>query len=302
MYLEHFNLKELPFGLTPNTDFFCTLPGHEEALNVLLVSLRNNEGFIKIVGEVGTGKTLLCRKLLSELEDEFVTAYIPNPDLSPDELRRVFARELGVDFYAVTDSHVLLEQINYRLLELHKEDKRVVLIIDEAQVLSQASFEALRLLTNLETENSKLLQVVLFGQPELDAKLKKPQLRQLQQRITFSYLLQPISRQQLDAYLTHRLAMAGHTKAAIFNKRACDLIFKASQGVPRVINILCHKALIVAYGRGKYEVGPSEVVNAIRDTEGAEIFPAFNKRLLLISGAAIAMLAFAFKYYNLSRA
>jgi len=266
MYLDHFKLIELPFTLTPNVDFFCQLKGHQEALNILLFSLRSGEGFIKIIGEVGSGKTLLCRKLLQMLDNDIMTAYIPNPDLTPYELRKALARELSVDSVNLSDQHELLTLINNKLLELHRAGKRVVLLIDEAQALSLSSLEAVRLLTNLETEKTKLLQVVLFGQPELDDRLKQPNLRQLQQRITFSYYLPFLTREDLDVYLFHRLAAAGTTLGALFTKQSKDLLFRASRGVPRLINIFCHKALLVAYGKGVMQITPEIMQNAIHDT------------------------------------
>lgn len=266
MYLEHFQLDQLPFTLTPNTDFFCELPGHKEALNVLLVSIRSGEGFIKIIGEVGTGKTLLCRKVLDVLEPDVVTAYIPNPDLSANGLRKALAKELGLEFSPSIEPHSLLELINQRLLHLHHEGKQVVLFIDEAQALSDQCLEAVRLLTNLETATSKLLQVVLFAQPELDERLKKRSFRQLRQRICFSYRLSPISDDDLHAYLNYRLTKAGHSIAPLFTTRARKLLYKASKGLPRIINTLCHKALMVAYGRGDRQVGHKAMQWAIKDT------------------------------------
>lgn len=270
MYLEHFKLKELPFSLTPNVEFFCHLRGHQEALNTLLFSLNSGEGFIKIVGEVGSGKTLLCRKLLNSLGDEFITAYIPNPDLNPTELRRALLRELNVDPAALQDQPELLAAINQRLLQLHAEGKQVVLLIDEAQALPSDTLEALRLLTNLETEKNKLMQIVLFGQPELDDRLNQNSLRQFKQRICFSYYLPKMTREELDTYLFHRLAVAGQTYNALFSKRARKILFKASQGVPRLINILCHKSLLVTYGKGESQVDHKAVTIAVRDTEAVE--------------------------------
>lgn len=267
MYLEYFSFKELPFALTPNVGFFCQLRGPQEALNVLLFSLRSNEGFIKIIGEVGSGKTLLCRKLLDSLDESYVTAYIPNPDLNPMELRKALARELGIEFTASHDQHELLTLLNTKLLELHLAGKRTVLIIDEAQALPLESLEAVRLLTNLETQKNKLLQVVLFGQPELDQHLNKPTLRQLKQRITFSYYLPLLSREDMDTYLFHRLAIAGYTSSALFAKRTRKILYQASKGVPRIVNILCHKALLLAYGSGEAKVTPKMMQLAIRDSD-----------------------------------
>ena len=267
MYLEHFKLNKAPFTLTPNTYFFCELPTHQEALTVLLLSLGQGEGFIKIVGEVGTGKTLLCRILLNSLTEEYVTAYIPNPDQTPNSLRFAVACELGIDVKKSWTQHQILEAINLRLLELHRDGKKIVLVIDEAQALSKGCLEAVRLLTNLETEEHKLLQVVLFGQPELDANLNQHDLRQLKQRITFSYNLQPLARKEQDKYLNHRLARAGYTYGSLFNEKALKRLYRASNGMPRLLNILSHKALLVAYGQGKTTVDGYAVSRAIADTE-----------------------------------
>jgi MSHA biogenesis protein MshM len=281
MYLEHFKFTELPFTITPNVGFFCNLKGHQEALNTLLFSLRTGEGFIKIIGEVGSGKTLLCRKLLNSLDQNFFTAYIPNPDLNPIELRKALAIELGLESTALQDQHEMLVLINNRLLALHGAGKQVVLLIDEAQALPAASLETLRLLTNLETQTTKLLQVVLFGQPELDERLNQPSFRQLKQRIGFSYYLPLMTRDDLDNYLFHRLATAGHSISSLFTKKARDILYHASNGVPRVVNILCHKALMAAYGRGEKEISPKAMKLAIRDTEIAMVS---HKALLLIIG------------------
>jgi MSHA biogenesis protein MshM len=267
MYLEHFNLNEFPFSLTPNTNFYCDLPTHQEALNVLMLGLKRGEGFIKITGEVGTGKTMLCRLLLNTLDDQFVTAYIPNPDQNSHGLRLALAHELGLAVDKDTPQHLLLDMITKRLLELHKDGKQIVLIIDESQALPEEGLEAVRLLTNLETEEQKLLQVVLFGQPELDVKLNKPGLRQLKQRITFSYHLKPLNKKELELYLCHRLAKAGFTYGMIFSSRARKMLFRASGGLPRLLNVLCHKALLVSYGRGVNVVDVQSMKRAIVDTE-----------------------------------
>jgi MSHA biogenesis protein MshM len=269
MYLDHFKLNKAPFSLTPNTEFFCELPTHQEALIVLLLSLDQGEGFIKIVGEVGTGKTLLCRILLNSLSDEYVTAYIPNPDQTADGLRFSVACELGIHPDDHWNQNQLLDAINQCLLSLHRDGKKVVLIIDEAQALPESCLEAVRLLTNLETEERKLLQVVLFGQPEIDNRLEQIGLRQLKQRITFSYNLQPLARHELDKYLNHRMAKAGYTYGSMFTQAAQRRLYRASQGLPRLLNILCHKSLLVAYGQGKHQVDVRAVSRAIADTESA---------------------------------
>lgn len=269
MYLYHYGIKELPFTLTPNTSYFFGLPSHKEAIDVLRTALKTGEGFIKVTGEVGTGKTLICRKLLNELPGSFVTAYIPNPYLSPAELRRAVASELNVPLTDHTDQQEFTHRIQQRLIHIHQQNKGVVLIIDEAQALPVESIEALRLITNLETESRKLLQVVLFGQPELDEKLALPELRQLKQRITFSYSLRLMDADQVYQYVRHRLNVAGYRGVEVFNQSQCKRLFNASMGTPRIVNVLCHKSLMLAYGEGKQQVETKHVIHAIKDTEAA---------------------------------
>lgn len=267
MYEQHFGLSEAPFSLTPDTGFFYNYPSHQEALNVLQVALYTGEGFIKVTGEVGTGKTLLCRKLLNTLGDDFVTAYIPNPILTPAALRQALADELGIRTARRTGQNRIVKLINERLMELKRKGKRVVVLLDEAQALPQDCLEAVRLLTNLETEKSKLLQVVLFGQPELDARLKDPSIRQLKQRISFSYKLQALNKNGVEGYVNHRLLTAGYNGPPLFTRRALGAVVRAGRGIPRLTSILCHKALLAAYGQGTDYVAIKHVRSAIRDTE-----------------------------------
>ena len=268
MYAAHFGLRELPFGITPDTSFFFGSARSQEALNTLLVAARSGEGFIKITGEVGTGKTLLCRKFMATLGEGFVTAYIPNPYLEPRTLMLALADELELDLERDVDQHQVLKAINLRLLELAGQDLRVVLCLDEAQAIPVESLEALRLLTNLETEKRKLLQIVLFGQPELNRKLELESIRQLAQRITFHYHLGALSRDDLEYYVAHRLRVAGFSGARLFSRAAIRGLYRASGGVPRLVNIMAHKAMMLSYGEGKREVAGKHVVTAARDTIG----------------------------------
>ncbi|MDZ7803679.1 MAG: AAA family ATPase [Thiohalophilus sp.] len=272
MYLQHFGLREAPFSITPDTAYFFSYGHYADALNTLLVALRSGEGFIKVTGEVGTGKTLLCRKLLNSMDKEFVSAYIPNPQLSPYGLQAGLASELGI---ALSNRpyghHQLQKMITDRLVELTSEGKKVVLCLDEAQAMPTETLETLRLLTNLETEKYKLLQVVLFGQPELDERLNTRQVRQLKQRITFSYRLEPIDREGLDSYVSHRLVVAGYQGGALFEHRAMRTLYKCSRGIPRLINILSHKAMMAAYGRGDTTVDEQHMRLAVKDTEDAQL-------------------------------
>ena len=288
MYQAYFGLTEAPFSITPDTSYFYAHGHYSEALNTLLVALRAGEGFIKVTGEVGTGKTLLCRKLLNTIEDRFVTAYIPNPMLTPYGLQSAVADELGLDMSRHYGHHQLLKMITNRLLELTAEGKNVVLCIDEAQAMPVETMEALRLLTNLETEKQKLLQVILFGQPELDERLNEKDVRQLKQRITFSYKLLPIDKEGMELYLIHRLGVAGYKGNNIFEANAMRSLFKASRGIPRLINILSHKSMMSAYGEGTKYVGNKNMRAAIKDTEDAQLsHTGKNKVIWLVAGVSL---------------
>jgi MSHA biogenesis protein MshM len=304
MYLEHFCLKELPFSLTPNTHYFCDLPGHMAAYNVLKFSLRSGESLVKVIGEVGAGKTLLCRKVLNGMDNNFVLAYIPNPNLSPAGMHKTIARELSIPLTEDMDDGTILEKITELLIYLRRKGKKVALLIDEAQTLSDESLEALRLLTNIETESEKLLQIVLFAQPELDVRLNQHRFRQLKQRISFSHYLGPIDKRHLDTYLSYRLATAGHTKGELFNRSARDLLYRSSHGIPRVINILSHKAMLVAYGRGRKKISRAEVAEAVRDslslTASASSKQQGGMLTISLTVLVIALLAGFAYFYQLS--
>ncbi len=303
MYLEHFGLNELPFSLTPNTQFFLNMASYHKAYNMLMVSIANREGFIKVVGEVGTGKTMLCRKVLNTLEEKkdlYVTSYIANPVLSPKGLFLAFAEELGLESDADTGHHSLLKRITSRLMELSAENKQVILFIDEAHAMPEKTLEALRLLTNIETEKVKLFQVVLFAQPELDEQLAQQSLRQLQQRITFSYRLESLDRDGVERYVTHRMATAGYNGPAVFSKRALNYLYGATKGIPRLVNILSHKAMMAAFGKGERTIDLDHVRRAAEDTEGVVVPVASYKPMLVAGVAAIAgsaLLFYLVSYY-----
>jgi len=267
MYLEHFGLKEFPFSITPDTEFYFSSGASQEALNTLLIAARTGEGFIKITGEVGTGKSMLCRKLMASLSSDFKVAYIPNPHLEPDDLFQELAAELALVFdTATTARHQVLRAIKERLLSLHSEGKRVIVCLDEAQAMPIETLEALRLLSNLETEKRKLLQVIIFGQPELEEKLNHPSIRQLKQRIAFEYCLTPMGRDEIDYYLQHRLSVAGHRGHRMFTRPALWWLKSRTQCVPRLVNILAHKSLLRAYGKGHSCVTLGDVRAAAADT------------------------------------
>jgi MSHA biogenesis protein MshM len=265
MYEQYYGLSEKPFSLTPDTGFFVKTLTHQEALNVLLVALHSGDGFIKITGEVGTGKTLICRKLLQQLDDNYRTIYIPNPHMSCDGLLQAVVEEMGL-LPGVEDSNYL-SAINSQLIANAQQGRRTVILLDEAQSLPVESLEAIRLLSNLETEKSKLVQIVLFGQPELDRKLSDPSIRQLRQRIVHSFELKTLSRSALETYIRQRLSAAGYYGSRLFDQKALDLIFRLSAGVPRLVNLLCHKALLLSYSQADFQVTAKHIKRAAEDTE-----------------------------------
>jgi len=268
MYEQFFGFREKPFSLTPDTEYFFRYSGHQEALNVLLVALRNGEGFVRIVGEVGTGKTLLCRQLLKLLQNDCATAYLPNPLLTPLELYQAIASELQLTVPAEATVQQLCQRILEELIRLREADRPLVVLIDEAQAMPFDSLEALRLLSNLETEKEKLLHIVFFAQPEFEQRLAQTELRQLRQRITFSYLLPPITEQELPAYLEHRLRVTGYEGRNPFQPTAIKLLYTASRGIPRLINLLAHKSLMAAFGQGVKQINRNILRRAIQDTDG----------------------------------
>ena len=286
MYRAHFGLREPPFGLTPDTAFAFSATSHQEALNVLLVASASGEGFIKITGDVGMGKTLLCRRFLSTLGDEHVAAYIPNPMLDLRGLLLALADELGATFNRESDQHQLIKAVNHALLGFARNGKKVIVFLDEAQAMPIETLEALRLLSNLETEKRKLLQVVLFGQPELDQKLAQPMIRQLNQRITFQYRLSGLSKKETEQYLSHRLRVAGYAGDQLFAPGSIAAIYRHTKGVPRLINVIAHKALLAAYGEGAQQVSRKHVVRAAQDTPAA-VHPARSPRAGLALAAAV---------------
>lgn len=270
MYLKHFGLSEAPFSITPDTSFYFASHSYQEGLNTLLFAILSGEGFIKITGEVGTGKTLLCRKLMSSLDSSFKVAYVPNPYLEPQSLLMVLAEELGIALPSAVTQHALLTALTRALLDFARNDIKVVVCLDEVQAMPIETLEALRLLSNLETEKRKLLQVVIFGQPELEDKLNHASIRQLKQRITFEYQLDRLSRDEMQYYLNHRLIIAGYQGSRMFSGAALTLLYLKSNGVPRLVNILAHKALLAAYGKGKQLVGLADAFAAISDTKSIE--------------------------------
>ncbi len=279
LYLRHFGLHEPPFTMTPDSRFFFSHQACQAAINTLLVATRSGEGFTKVVGEVGTGKTLLCRKFLGMLDENFLTAYIPNPYVEPMTLLLAVADELGVPYYDGINQHKLLKTLTNFLIETYADYQcTVVVCLDEAHAMPLETLEAVRLLSNLETPRRKLLQLVLFGQPELDQRLAQPSIRQLKQRIGFSSTLAPLDRRSMEDYLSHRLNIAGYRGPRPFSTAAVRKLHRASGGIPRLVNVLAHKALLTAYGEGAREITARHIMVAIADTESTQR-PGWWRRL-----------------------
>lgn len=265
MYLEYFNLSEQPFSITPDPRFLYMSARHREALAHLLYGLGEGGGFVQLTGEVGTGKTTICRCLLEQVPDNVDIAVVMNPKVTAAELIATVCDELHIN-HPGDDASIktLIDILNRHLLDAHARGRRTVLIIDEAQNLSADVLEQVRLLTNLETTTQKLLQVILIGQPELRDLLARENMRQLSQRITARYHLEPISRDEAGAYIRHRLKICGSSHN-LFSKRAIDQIQKLTGGIPRLINVLCDRALLGSYVEGKGQVDHKVVSKASRE-------------------------------------
>jgi len=288
IYLKHFGLEKAPFSLTADPHFYIDFTPHKEALEVITTALSFGESILKITGEVGTGKTLLCNKLQQELAHQYLICNIDNAYLSAHELRCLLANKIGINRSDFDEEFLLTEKIKERLLTLLEQGKEVLVLVDEAQALPDATLEALRLFSNLETDTKKLLQVVLFGQPELDVRLADNKLRQLRQRITFSYQLRALSEKEIEHYISERLKQAGYRGARLFSAGVCRKISQASRGIPRLINVLAHKVLILSYGQQHYKITNKLVKEAVADTEDAYTLQSMSGWwLLLVSFLAL---------------
>lgn len=267
MYQQYYGFYESPFNITPDPRFLFFSGRHQEAFDHLIFGIRERKGFIQITGEVGTGKTTLCRALLDELGEGFRTALILNPCVTGPQLLRSVLTEFGLTA-SRNDRVVWLETLNRFLLEQVDAQQNVVLLIDEAQDLSAELMEQIRLLSNLETDRQKLLQIVLIGQPELREMLDDPGLRQLRQRITIRYHLTPLDAAETQQYIFHRLRVAGGNGRPTFSKSALKSIYRYSAGIPRLINAVCDKALLCGYVEGQDHLKGRHLRRAIRELEG----------------------------------
>lgn len=248
MYEKFYGFSDKPFNMTPDSRFFYASPKHEEALNCLLLAISERNGFVVITGEIGSGKTTVCRTLINKLDSTTKVALVLNTHLGKKELLTTILEDLDIEYKTTSKTHII-SALNKYLLEQASKDVNVVLIIDEAQNLTPSVIEEVRMLSNLETEREKLIQIVLLGQPELRKKLALPKLEQFRQRVVFSYHLDPLSYDEAKEYIKHRLVKAGNEKADIFTTGAIDEIYKFSKGIPRLINLACHNALITGLVR-----------------------------------------------------
>jgi general secretion pathway protein A len=267
VYLDHYGLTEPPFDLTPNPRFLFFSPKHREAFNHLLYGIRERKGFVQLTGEVGAGKTTICRAMLEQLGANFATALILNPVLDADQLMKAIAMEFGLSVPGM-DRLEIVSAINHFLLQQVEQQKDAVLIIDEAQDLTNELLEQVRLLSNLETDDRKLVQIVLMGQPELRDRLNAFELRQLRQRITVRYHLRSLTRAEVGQYVQHRLEISGAKGAPYFTIGALWRIYRYSQGIPRLVNAVCDKCLLAGFVQQRDRIDYRMVGLAIRELEG----------------------------------
>ncbi|HMK56854.1 MAG TPA: AAA family ATPase [Dissulfurispiraceae bacterium] len=268
MYKDYFRLRDLPFSISPDPAYLYMSSQHREALAHLVYGVKSDSAFVLLTGEVGTGKTTVCRCMLEQLADNYDTAFILNPKLTEEELLASICEEIRIQ-YPIEAPTVknLVDRINHHLLDSHAAGRRTLLIIDEAQNLSPSVLEQLRLLTNLETNRCKLLQIILIGQPELRKMLDKPELRQLSQRITARFHLDPLSKNDISHYVGHRLAVAG-ARRQLFTPAGMKKLYVLSGGVPRLINLICDRALLGTYSQGRTRVNKRTLNKAAREVLG----------------------------------
>lgn len=298
MYYEHFGLTQAPFKITPNTDFFFGGGNRGPILEALIYAITQGEGIVKVTGEVGSGKTMLCSMLQSRLPAQVETVYLANPSVSPEEILHAIAFEMQLDIPRDATRLVVMHAIQAYLLKRHAEGKRVVLFVEESQGMPLATLEEIRLLSNLETKSDKLLQIVLFGQPELDDNLRENQIRQLKERITHSFRLEPLTAQETREYLMFRLRAAGYRGPDLFTDGIVREISRISGGLTRRINLITDKALLAAFSENTHSIRQKHIDAAVRDSEFAQkhLPPAARPRLIqglvilglgMVAGAAL---------------
>lgn len=292
MYKEYFGLKENPFSIAPDPHYFYMSEGHREALAHLLYGIKSEGGFILLTGEVGTGKTTICRCLLQQIPEDTEIAFVLNPKLTVGELLASICDEFGIGYPAGTTSvKIFVDAIYNFLLETHEKGRRAILILEEAQNLSVDVLEQIRLLTNLETNQRKLLQIIMIGQPELKDILENEQLRQLSQRITARYHLGPLRAREVAGYVEHRLSVAGLIRGELFPPETIKALYQLSGGVPRLINLICDRALLGAYVQGKEHVDRKTLITAEREVTGTAVLKRHRKKMvqLISAGACVVV-------------
>jgi len=312
LYYPHFGLKEPPFKITPNTDFFFSGGNRGAILDALVYAITNGEGIIKVVGEVGSGKTMLCRMLQTILPEKIESIYLANPSVAPEDVLHAIAFELQLKLPKNADRLKVMQELQAYLLARYAEGRQVVIFVEEAQGMPLATLEEIRLLSNLETKEDKLLQIVLFGQPELDDNLNQEHIRQLRERITHRFNLGPLQTKDVGDYLIFRLRAAGYHGPHLFTESAIKKLSKASEGLVRRVNILADKALLSAFADNVYQVTPKHVHAAVNDSEFGLKSKWYQSSLaktgshpkytwwaiLLIAIIGLGMLAAVFVYTN----
>ena len=289
MYLDHFGLREAPFRITPHTEFFFAGANRGATLEALIYAITHDEGIVKVSGEVGSGKTMLCRMLLEKLPTHVETVYLATPSLSRDDILHAIADELKIELPALR-AHQMMRALQERLLEIYASGRLVVVMIDEAHAMPADTLEEIRLLSNLETNRHKLLHIVLFGQPELDERLSEKGMRQLKDRITHNFALEPLRHDDIGNYLMFRLRAAGYRGPDLFTASAIRLLSKASQGLTRRINILADKGLLAAFADSRHIVDNRQIRAAIRDAQLTSTRNYRSRSALTVSATAAALL------------
>ena len=304
MYYAHFGLNEAPFRITPNTEVFFVGGNRGAILDALIYAIGQGEGIVKVTGEVGTGKTMLCNMLQSRLPADIETVYLAHPSVSPEEILHAIAFELQLKVARDANRMEVMQALYSYLLERHAQNKQVVIFVEESQNMPIATLEEVRLLSNLETGKHKLLQIVLFGQPELDENLRQPHIRQLRERITHSFALPPLSAQEIGEYLMFRMRAVGYRGPDLFSAPVVKRIAQASAGLTRRINLIADKALLAAFSENTHTVQPKHVAAAIRDSEFARdaATATDSRKRWLIAGAAVLVAAGAAMYWAMRQA
>ena len=299
MYYEHFGLNQAPFRITPNTDFFFSGGNRGPILEALIYAVTHGEGIVKVSGEVGSGKTMLCNMLMARLPANVETVYIANPNVAPDEILHAIAFDLQLGTAPQATRLEVMRALQDYLLKRHAEGKRVVVFVEESQGMPLATLEEIRLLSNLETRNDKLLQIVLFGQPELDDNLRQPHIRQLRERITHSFRLAPLNANDIREYLMFRLRAAGYHGPDLFSTPIIKRIARASGGLTRRVNLIADKALLAAFSENTHTLKPQHIDAALRDSEfsrdetGAKPALRWGWALAALGGVAIGAAGYA---------